>query len=276
MFEFSSLPSLLSQFQLPPAPESPTTIWVALEATGWNWGTVIEAISAGATFLLALFAACQLYQTNKIIDSANKQANELREQNDILSKQVKIAGEQTEGLRKQNEILSAQLESERTLRYPTLVATKNYFEQISNKLELVNVSQNDILVFGARVFPNLKQLMEPQQPDLFEQIRDGDNKIEAIHPAIKAPEGFYTVPPHARVIVKVDKKNYPSDNEAFLALATTYPSLGPVTLVLPLTCKKENGNTCEAIMLANGRKLEPLETLLRRHAKPTATTEDQP
>jgi len=249
MAEFSTLPALLSQFQLPPAPEAPTTVWVALEATGVNWGVIANFAVAFATLCLAGIAVWQARQTNQIIYAANKQAKELQEQNGILRDQ---------------------LEFERSRNYPTVVSVENEVSPILKKIELVNIGQHDLLVFGA-LYATKHQL---EDKDLFTKaftwIREDSYAIEPVRPSFKEVEGkFYVVPHRARFVIKSSNKGLPCESFVYLLVAAAYPNLGRIVLSLSFGC--EEG---KLIVSDGAAELKPLEALVGQ-LRHTTSMEDQ-
>ncbi|WP_287373132.1 hypothetical protein [Oceanithermus sp.] len=248
MVEFSALPDLLCQLRSLPLSETTAAVWSWIAAINW------VAVSAIATLCLAIVAFRQIGQTNKIVEATNKQV---------------------EGLQKQNDILAAQLEIERTRQYPALIALNTSLRLENCSLEFVNASQHNLLVFGAEYLTEPDLLNETPHTDLFNRVLQNSREIEVVAPASKDLGNYYFIPTGARFAVKPGSDKVPCESRMYLALAAAYPNLGPVILALPLTCKKRSDNSCKAVKLANGRKLEPLETLLRHLAKPT-TTEDQP
>lgn len=245
MVELSALPDLLFQLRSLPLSETAATVWSRIAAINW------VAVSAIATLCLAFAAFRQIGQTNKIVEATNKQV---------------------EGQQKQNDILTAQLEIERARQYPALVVLHDALQPLSISIELINASQHDLLVFGAEYLTESDLLNETPYAKLFYWIFQHSREIEVVAPAKKNPGKHYFVPVGARFTVKPDRRVVPCESRMYLALAAAYPNLGPVILALPLTC--QGGN--KVIMLGDKPKLEPLEALLRRLTKPTATTEDQP
>jgi len=235
MTEFSALPSLLSQFQLPPAPEVPTTVWVALEATGVNWGTIANFAVAAATFCLACIAVRQARQTEEIIKATNKQAAELQQQNGILS---------------------AQLEIERARQYPTLICIRS-ITPLTGGIELVNTGRHDLLVFGAEYTTEKQLLSGSASSDLFSQIRAHSREIETIAPSRKDAGQFYVIPHAGRFVVKPGGRRLPCAARMYLAVAAAYPNVGQVVLILPLTCKESAYN------ISGYEELKPIEYLLK-------------
>ena len=245
MVEFSALPDLLCQLRSLPLSETAAAVWSWIAAINW------VAVSAIATLCLAIVAFRQIGQTNKIVEATNKQV---------------------EGLQKQNDILTAQLEIERARQYPALVVPHNALQPSTNSIELINASQHNLLVFGAEYLTESDLLHETPHADLFYRILQHSREIEVVAPAKKDAGKHYFVPTGARFTVKPGGREVPCEPRMYLALAAAYPNLGPVILTLPLTCHGEN----KVIMLGDEPKLEPLEALLQRLTKPTATTEDQP
>ena len=241
MTEFSTLPSLLSQLQLPPAPEVPTTVWVALEASGVNWGAIANGAVAFATLFLAGIAAWQARQTNQIIEATNEQA---------------------EGLWQQNDILRAQLEIERTHQYPALITTGSELKSVTHTIELVNIGRHNLLVFGAEYITE-KQLLSGALPsDLFFWVRQYTREIEIVETSKKDAGNFYVIPHAGRFVVKPGSRVLPCDSRMFLAVAAAYPNLGKVVLVLPLTCNL--GVQGIAFSIDGAVEFEPFERFLKR------------
>ncbi len=242
MAEFSTLPALLSQFQLPPAPEVPTTVWAALKAIWVNRGSITNIITAIATVFLAGIAAWQIHQTNKIIKATNEQAKELQEQ---------------------NRILRDQLEFERARNYPMVVSVENEVTPISGRIELVNIGQHDFLVFGAS-YVTKHQLEEKDFfAKAFTWIRENSHTIEPVSPEHKQAGGkFYVVPRRARFVIESSNRMLPCESFVYLLVAAAYPNLGRVVLYLPFSCKKDNNNNNKLIVSNSTAELKPLEELV--------------
>ena len=237
MAEFSTLPALLSQFQLPPAPEVPTTVWAALKVIWANRGSITNIFTTIATVSLAVIAAWQILQTNKIIKATDEQAKELQEQ---------------------NRILRDQLEFERARNYPMVVSVENEVSSILEQIELVNIGQHDFLVFGAS-YVTKHQLEEKDFfAKAFTWIRENSYAIEPVPSSFKEAGGkFYVVPHRARFVIKSSNRRLPCESLVYLLVAAAYPNLGRVVLYLPFSC-----NEGKLIVSNSTAEFKPYEELV--------------